>query len=189
MTTQEEKVAELTTNMDTENRDAWYKIGEQGELDFIKTYGKGLRLAINPDKETDKTVPDLLCLKTGLLADLKKLSTPYYMSQKQHGIPPEFCFTFNHTDFIEYCVLHPNDFLIIVWQTFERSMSFNIMVEQEEAVYYVSLLEMKELVKKSGKLHYYNRRENDDKGNAKSSYPFDLRDFNKVNNLHKYSSI
>ena len=165
---------------DTENRNIYYKNSELWELEFIKKYGQRYGIIINPSKQISKFSPDLFILKQSVSADLKLLKAPFYKSKEIYNIPTEYCWTFNPSDLFEYAIKYSDNFGIFIWKTFDKSSQYGIEVIEEEAVYYVSLFDLKRLIKKDGKIHHYIRRMNDTNGNSYGSYGIDLRNLNKL---------
>ena len=54
---------------DTENREEWYREGEEREKDFLKLYGDKLGLILNPCKNLDKTALDFFNKREKMLSD------------------------------------------------------------------------------------------------------------------------
>ena len=165
---------------ETENRSKWYKNANQWEVDFIEKYGEKYGLIINPSKENNKFSPDLFILKSSISAYLKMLKEPFYTSDKVFNIPPQYCWTFNPSDLFEYSVKYSDNFGLFIWQKFEKSKMYGKEIFEIEAVYYVSLFELKKMIQKNSKIHHYVRRMNDTNGNSFGSYGVDLR---KIHNL------
>jgi len=166
--------------IDTEIRKEWYENAEAWEVDFVKKFGDRFTLIINPSKSISKYSPDLFILKTSVSADLKLLKEPFYKSQKIYGIPPKYCWTFNPSDLFEYSAKYCDNFGIFIWKVFEKSSKYNVDIEKEQSVYYVTLFDLKKLIMKSGKIHHYIRRMNDTNGNSFGSYGIDLRKLHKL---------
>lgn len=159
----------------TENREIWYKEAELNELKFIELYGNKLQVIINPSKEINKFAPDLYILKNFTSADLKILKEPFYKSNELFNIPPEYCWTFNPSDFFEYAIKFPDNFGLFIWQSFKESSKFNIKINEVNKIYFCYLFELKNIINKSNKLHHYIKRMNDTNGNSYGSYAIDLR--------------
>jgi len=162
--------------IDTENRTDWYKNADVWEVDFVKKYGEKFGIIINPSKSISKYAPDLFILKTSVSGDLKKLKEPFYKSQEIYDIPSQYCWTFNPSDFFEYTTKYCDNFGIFIWKIFENSSKYNSDIVKEECVYYVTLFELKKIIRKSGKI----RRMNDTNGNSYGSYGIDLRKLRKL---------
>jgi len=167
----------------TEDRNEWYKKADNWEAEFVKKYGNSLSVIINPSKSVSKFAPDLFLLERSVSGDLKILREPFYKSEQIYRIPPQHCWTFNPSDLFEYSTKYSDNFCIYIWKMFQESSRFNIKVEREEAVYYVSLYDLKKLIMSDGKIHHYIRRMNDTNGNSYGSYGIDLRRLNKVDLL------
>jgi hypothetical protein len=84
---------------DLQQRAAWYVQGFKREQVFVNRFGPALELQLNPKKEIDLTVPDLLY--KGNLADLKCQETPFFFANR-FGIDPTFAVTFNLKDALSY---------------------------------------------------------------------------------------
>lgn len=166
--------------IDTEKREGWYKNADNWEIDFVKKYGNRFDVIINPSKNISKYAPDLFILKTSVSGDLKILKEPFYKSQNIYGIPPDYCWTFNPSDLFEYTTKYCDNFGIFIWKQFEKSTKYNIDIDKDESVYYVTLFDLKKIIIKSGKIHHYIRRMNDTNGNSYGSYGIDLRKLHKL---------
>ena len=159
----------------TENREVWYNNADNWEIEFVAKYGEKYGVIINPSKSLSKYAPDLFILKTSVSGDLKMLREPFYTSQQIYNIPPQHCWTFNPSDLFEYSTKYSDDFGIFIWKVFENSSAYSVEIIEEESIYYVSLFELKRILRKSGKIHNYIRRMNDTNGNSYGSYGIDLR--------------
>ena len=164
-----------------EKREVWYERAEQWEIDFVEKYGEKLGLIINPSKKANKYAPDLYILKPSVSADLKLLKEPFYKSQNIYNIPPQHCWTFNPSDFFEYCAKYPDEFGIFIWKNFSDSNNYGVSIVKEETIYYTSLFELKIIIKKYNKIHHYIKRMNDTNGNSYGSHGIDLRLLHKIN--------
>ncbi len=160
---------------ETENREVWYNNADNWEIDFVAKYGEKYGVIINPSKSLSKYAPDLFILKTSVSGDLKMLREPFYTSQQIYNIPPQHCWTFNPSDLFEYTTKYSDDFGIFIWKVFAKSSGYSVDIIAEESIYYVSLFELKRILRKSGKIHNYIRRMNDTNGNSYGSYGIDLR--------------
>lgn len=87
------------TNADLQNRSAWYRHGVKKEMVFAERFGERFKVAINPEKSRNPTVPDLI--HDGHVADLKCQNTPFFFAFKV-GIDPTFAVTFNLKDAYRY---------------------------------------------------------------------------------------
>lgn len=165
---------------DTESRKEWYKNADDWEIEFVKKYGQKFGVIINPSKSISKYAPDLFILKTSISGDLKMLKQPFYKSNEKYNIPPQHCWTFNPSDFFEYTTKYSDNFAIFIWKQFEKTSMYDVDVESEEAVYYVTMYNLKKIIMKDGKIHHYIRRMNDTNGNSYGSYGIDLRKLHKL---------
>lgn len=166
--------------IDTENRSNWYKYAEEWEIEFVRIYGDRFGIIINPSKNVSKYAPDLFTLNNSISADLKMLKEPFYKSNEIYSIPPQHCWTFNPSDLFEYTTKYCDDFGIFIWKIFSESSKYNSNVIAEESVYYITLFELKKIIRKSGKIHHYIRRMNDTNGNSYGSHGIDLRKLHKL---------
>ena len=167
--------------MDTENRNDWYKAAEKWEVDFVDKFGKQLGIIINPSKEVDKCAPDLYILKGSTVADLKVQRTPFFLSEKEYNIPPQYCWTFNVSDLFDYSVRYSDRLVILIWIKYDQDLeNYGVKVAAEESIYATSLFHLKKLVLDEGKVHHYIRRGNDTNGNAYGSHTLDLRRITKI---------
>lgn len=163
----------------TEDRETWYALAEAWEQEFIDKYGERFKVIINPSKSINKYAPDLYCLNSFTSADLKPVFTPFFTSTS-YGIDPNYCLTFNISDLLEYAYAHDERFGLFFWVKFQSAHQYNTVIAEKEEVYYATLGELKDYLRKSGKIHEYSRRVNDTKGNAYASYLVDLRAFRKI---------
>lgn len=161
--------------MNTEIRQGWYIEAEKWEQDFIKKYGETYKLIINPSKSISKYAPDLFMLTNSMSADLKLLKEPFYKSKNIFNIEPQYCWTFNVSDYFSYSAEYPDSFGIFIWKIFEQSNKYGVNINKEESVYYTTLFDLKRIINKEGKIHKYIRRMNDNNGNSYGSYGIDLR--------------
>jgi len=102
--------------------------------------------------------------------DLKTLTTPWIYSERMFGIPPTYAISINRKDLRRYYQLYPNIIIIL-----------DVQYPDYQAAHWTDLDRLKIFVK-SGKvqLHKYQTRIDDDQGNAKDSYIFDVRWFPKL---------
>jgi hypothetical protein len=98
-----------------QNRGVWYKHGNTKEEVFINAYGQTLGVVINPDKENDPTLPDLVFQEH--LADLKCQNTPLFYADKDYKTPAQYAVTFNLKDALHYGPLgkHYERLTIFYW--------------------------------------------------------------------------
>ncbi|MDD4804919.1 MAG: RecQ family ATP-dependent DNA helicase, partial [Candidatus Pacebacteria bacterium] len=145
---------------------------------------------INPKKETDPTVPDLIV--EGQLSDLKTQKTPFFTAYRYHkmenGIPvpynPAYTVTFNHKDYKRYNKLYPDIdiYFWVKWKETSYSSSFgtSVQVANVSGVWIANFDQLKYLIEeKQYHLHEYSKRITR-AGNARDSYLIDLRDLRRL---------
>jgi hypothetical protein len=148
------------------------------EFDFVTKCRDllGLEISINPQKQLDKTAPDLVF--EGCLADLKTQNTPFFTSSR-YGIDPRFCVTFNRKDFERYASMYP-EINIFFWVDWKQLSYKEFSTTHLAGVFKVGFSKLREMVEAGAPEHAYLRRINDKAGNAKTSFLFDVR---KMSNL------
>ncbi|MGF9824781.1 cold shock domain-containing protein [Brevibacillus agri] len=165
---------------DTEDKQYWCRKGEQEEEAFIREIVPkiGKRLIIHPGKKSRKTIIDLYDLDRNIEADLKTQTTPFFSAGK-YGLNPEFTVTFNHKDYEYYKNNYPN--AIIYWWVNWLQLSWgNFKVDPLYGVWEVPFRTLQVMIEnRQVPLHEYIHRKDDDV-NAKSSYLFDLRHFQRL---------
>jgi len=181
-----------TVMHDTEDRAWWYKYGEMGERYFVENICPEFNLdaQINPEKERDPTVPDLVV--DGQLSDLKTQKTPFFTAFRYHkmenGVPvpydPAYTVTFNHKDYKRYNKLYPDIdiYFWVKWKDTSYSSSFGttVQVAPVSGVWVASFDQLKCLIEeKQYHLHEYGKRISR-AGNARDSYLIDLRDLRRL---------
>lgn len=167
---------------DTEDRYEWYGIGENLERHFVDKCRSELQwdIMINPEKEIDPTVPDLIY--NGQLADLKTQQTPFFTASR-YGIDPQFAVTFNRKDYVRYSQMYP-ELIILFWVDWQELTWRDRVVEYHGGIYVTPFREIVTLIENGAKEHFYSRRRNDNRGNAKSSFIFDVRNFQSLVTSH-----
>lgn len=166
--------------MNTESREDWYEAGEGWEKAFVASYGETFGVILNPAKEKYKWAPDLFILKNSEAADLKFSANPFYKAEEKYGIPAQHAFSFNVSDFFEYCAKRSDRFGLFFWRSWLGSEKYGVSVTSVNEVYYCTLAELKHLVEREGKIHHYIRRGNDTNGNAYGSIGIDLRKLTRI---------
>lgn len=162
----------------TEDRYWWYSHGEKLEKVFSQFCVEELKLdlIINPEKETNPIVPDLLFENE--LADLKTQNVPFFMSTK-YGMEPKYTVTFNRKDYKRYSTLYPN-ITIFFWVNWTQTTWNDKSVEFLYGVYKVKFQDLAKMIEDGVPEHYYKNRVDDNNRNAKSSFLLDVRKFEKV---------
>ncbi|WP_300667078.1 hypothetical protein [Fluviicola sp.] len=162
---------------DLQDKLRWCVDGETKEQAFVRRYGLELGYQMNPTKVTDPYAPDLLFTKDNLLTDLKSQHTPFFKSQSLYGIEPTYAVVFNVKDKERYIEHYPNiDILYYIeWvalkaDIYGKSFQVNPLV----GVYRISFKNLLTILDDK-KIHKYQQRVGDTKGNARDSYVIDIR--------------
>ena len=152
--------------MDNQDKAAWCEAGEKAEGDFVaQNQIDGWGISWNPAKHKDKYAHDLLGV---IPMDLKTMKTPFRKAETLYGIPANRAVTINEKDFIRYSENHPN--ILILCDV------------QYIGAQYILTVDRARRLLKSGKArrHEYKDRVDDEDGNAKCSYVFDVDDLDKL---------
>lgn len=173
--------------IDTEDKDAWCRKGEELERDFVARIvpliGRDVR--INPEKATNPYVIDLHDYDNDRPADLKSFMTPFFTcaryKQDEAGRPlkrrldPRLTITFDAKDYRRYCELYPecDIYLYVHW---EQLAYRNIAIEPLEGVWVARFADMRAKIKRRELVHHDYLRRQGDPRNANDCYLFDLRD-------------
>jgi len=159
---------------DPEDKDWWLNSGERLEHQFVQMLAteKVAKVELNPDKLNDPTAPDLLL--DGQLADLKSQRTPFF-SANRYSKDPRWTVTYNRKDLERYASLYPN-IQILFWVVWEQLSYHSYSVEPLSGVWLTSNAEILARIKAGAPEHRYVRRQEDQLGNAKSSFLLDLRE-------------
>jgi cold shock CspA family protein len=164
----------------TEDKFAWCLEGEKLEEAFVREIVPkiGRNLIIHPDKKYKPTSIDLYNPDTKEISDLKTQNTPFFTSTR-FGFDPTYTVTFNKKDYNRYKKVYPN--AIIYWYVKWNQLTWkNLSVQPLEGVWEVPFCVMAKAIETGhAYLHVYENRKNDDE-NAKDSYLFDLRGFNRL---------
>lgn len=160
---------------DTEDKRWWMREGEVLEQQFVKLCQEslGIEAEINPDKRADPTVADLIV--QGRLADLKAQQTPFFTARR-YGLDPQYCVTFNRKDYVRYLSLYP-ELDVFFWVNWRQTSWRDIEVQPMVGVYLVAFDSLCRRISYGVPEHSYVRRTDDHKGNARSSFLFDVRSF------------
>ena len=154
--------------MENEDKEAWCRLGEEYERLFLKKQSfDGVRFKLNPQKIDDKFTHDFLM---GARCDLKTIRTAWKKADQLFGIPNQYAISINHKDIQRYHKLYPNIFLLLEIQT-----------ELYQGYHLTDLFRLKVYVKKGlAKRHFYQNRQDDNLGNARSSWVFNALWFPKI---------
>lgn len=170
-----------STQFNTEDRDKWYKWGEEREGDFLSIIRQatGRDIRRNPEKDTCPWAIDLYDYTAQRPADLKTQRKPFFTAGKYcHGsiwYDPAFTVTFNKKDYEHYKRKNPSCD-IYFWIDWEQLEYRDITVPHVQGIWRASFSQMAEKIERGQvALHAYQHRIHDDH-NAKESYLFDLRD-------------
>lgn len=166
---------------DNEDKAWWIEHGLALEHIFVEQVCPkiGLNARMNPDKERDPMVHDLII--NNRIADLKTQNTPFYTAsqyKKADGTRynPSRTVTFNYKDMIRYKHLYPH-ILIAFWVNWPDSEKYGIEVNAINGVWLADLDRLEELMEEGRmRIHNYQNRVDDVVGNAKVSYLIDLFD-------------
>lgn len=173
--------------INNEDKQAWCEYGAELEPEFCRRVsGKsyGILCRMNPEKQDDPYAYDL---RLTLKADLKTQKTPIFKAMKLYGIAPHFAVTLNVKDVVRYRTLYPN-IMVIFDVRYENSETviggYTYRCEEHKGIYLANLPHIQRLI--DGNLCgliLYQARTDDDGGNAKSSYVFDVRYFTPLKEL------
>lgn len=163
-------------NKNVEDKIAWCRKGEKMEVGFIREYGQQIGYAMNPAKELNAFVPDLISTETQILADLKTQHSPFFQAPARYGIDARFAVVFNVKDRRRYEAKYPDIDIIyyVDWIPVRAEIYANrYEIEPLFGIYKTSFRQLLALLDRS-KVHTYGKRIGD-KVNANDSYIFDIR--------------
>lgn len=165
----------------TEDKGWWCHHGEKLEETFVEICKSklGINVFINPEKATNRYAHDLIFVdKNGVerIADLKTQNTPFFTAAR-YDIDPRYAVTFNRKDYERYKSLYP-EIVIFYWIDWKQLEWRGNKIEYLGGIYVLPFPTMMKKIE-SGQIpeHSYIFRRNDTAGNAKSSFVFDLHDF------------
>lgn len=168
----------------TEDKTFWVNHGRSDEDVFVSDIAPriGLVAMINPEKKTNPYVPDLVV--NNQLAELKHQTTPFFKAEILYKISNQYAVTFNKKDYLNYSANHP-DLIIYYWVNWkELSKTIRgeiISVKPLIGVWRIPFSFFSSRIEENkAPLHTYIRRVEDNEGNAKDRYLFDLREFECV---------
>ena len=178
--------------IDTEDKAKWCEEGRRLEDEFVRLMSEHshLSIKINPAKDDDPKVPDLMVPGYGA-CDLKSIRTPFFTADK-YGVDPNDAITLNAKDVIRYRSMYPGlgIFFWVQWDTLSISLKRSKPVTYKWAVYFAELQDILALVDSGiAKSHAYQRRNTkgqdgpkrlqrigmDESKNAISSYVIDSK--------------
>lgn len=168
----------MTTLHNVEDKHWWFQHGVMLEHQFVSMCNDHLSMnaCINPDKEFNPTVPDLIV--DGRLSDLKSQNTPFFTASR-YGIDPRYAVTFNRKDFDYYWRMYPS-IVIFFWIDWKTTRWNDRSVEYHGGVYRAAFPEIVRLIENGAPEHTYRNRVDDKQGNAKSSFILDVRCFDLI---------
>ena len=153
-----QQVTPLILMHDTEDKGAWCKHGEVKEKLFVsRLFDTGASVLLNPAKSTDPYTHDLFLM---LQCDVKNCTTPFRTAFEKFGIQPSDAVTLNVKDVERYKEKYPN--ICIIFDVNHEFYTGTHMVLLKSLLLRIA----------TGKvpIHRYERRINDELGNAKDSY-------------------
>lgn len=156
-----------------EDRNPWYKLGNDYERQFCDTVAPsiGLEAVINPEKANNPKVPDLIV--NGWLSELKVRTSPFYTAREKFGIDPQYCFMINCKDLDYYNRCYP-DLLIYFWVKYANSCvtlgNRVYSIQSMNGIWCASVREINKATNRGifGKLSW---------GSGRDSYALNLGDF------------
>jgi hypothetical protein len=164
--------------IDTENKLGWCEQAEVDERHFVMLFGHTLNLMVNPEKEKNKFVPDLMHKKNRTVCELKIRRTPFFTAHMKYAVSIQHAVTINKGDIEYYQKEYPG--LPVYWWVQWNDLKYgDIEVKPMHGVWGIRLEELAELCDK-GPLHEYERRKNDTTGNAKESYVISLENMTQL---------
>jgi hypothetical protein len=164
--------------MDTEDKQAWCDYGSRAEQTFAigRLFDLGLSGAINLEKRSNPYTHDLF---VNFPVDLKTVRTPLFKAMDLYGLDPQYTITFNEKDGKRYRSLYPNIIVIfdIDWDSTEMNIDGRVYRVNPMKMTVAGFLDdIRQAIEKSGKHKIvYQRRLNDEDGNAKQSWVLDAR--------------
>jgi hypothetical protein len=167
----------------TEHKAHWVEeFGIKTEARFLQTLWKhGIDAIINPAKREDPTAHDLSLIAWP--GDLKTVETPLFKAQALYDSDPQYTVTLNVRDVEEYDVYNPHIMLFfhLLWEKETEKVigSTRYSVKPMQGVWMV-WLPMFHVFSEQMPVINYQRREDDQNGNAKNSYVFDVRLFPRL---------
>lgn len=169
--------------LNTEDKQAWCDLGAEAEHSFCR--GRlddlGLLGVINPLKKENPYVHDLFI---SFKADLKTIRTPLFKSRDLYGLDPQYTVTFNDKDMRRYQERYPNIIVVfdVKWEETKKMIDgVAYTVDPMHITVAGFLSDIRRAIKSCGShKHIYQRRINDNEGNAKESWVFDVRQLHSL---------
>lgn len=169
--------------MNNEDKLAWCEYGEKTEHLFSqqKLFELGLAGHVNLEKKTNPYTHDLF---VQFPVDLKTVTTPLFMSQEMYNLDPQYTVTFNHKDAVRYKNLYPNIIIVfdVNWQELTKEINGKVYTVAPMNITVAGFIsDVSRAVRKCGnKKIIYKNRIDDQLGNAKESWVFDIRNLHKI---------
>ena len=157
---------------DTEDKTWWIGWGNQKEQDFLKLCAREAILPGIKKSSGSKFRPEYTY--QGGYLDLKTVETPFFLAQKHYGVDSNFAVSLNKPDVLDCTYKYPKCQLVF-WVQWVSEIKYGVAVETRHEIRFLSYERMRELVSHAPE-HIYQKRIDDNKGNAKESYILDLRD-------------
>lgn len=169
--------------MNTEDKRAWCEYGDEAERAFSigRLFDLGLSGAVNLEKRTNPYAHDLF---VSFPTDLKTVRTPLFKARELYGLDPQYTITFNDKDAKRYLELYPDIVVVfdILWEVTDKEIDgFPYRVDPMHLTVAGFLSDIRQAIRKDGNHKIvYQRRVNDQEGNAKESWVFDARHLHKL---------
>ncbi|NDV43081.1 hypothetical protein [Flagellimonas sediminis] len=162
---------QIVTQHNLQDKGVWCRKGASKEVVFVDKFGQDLGLIINPAKQDDPFVPDLLNTTNGLLADLKTQNTPFFQAKPRFNYDPQYTVVFNGKDRGRYKEKYPEIeiYFAVDWQAIKFKGSNTIEVKPMTGIWFIPFPKLDALLDEAP-FHYYVQRRHDQLGNAKGSY-------------------
>ena len=169
--------------MDTEDKKAWCDKGAMEERMFAvgRLFDLGVTGEVNLEKKEDPYTHDLF---VRFQADLKSVRTPLFRAKELYGIDPQFAVTFNLKDGTRYATKYPNIIVMfdIDWQETSKNIGGVVYTVTPMRETFLGFLDdiRKAISLDGNKRIDYHRRVDDEQGNARSSWVFDVRRLHRM---------
>ena len=157
---------------DTEDKTWWIGWGNQKEQDFLSLCAREGILPGIAASSGPRFYPEYTYQSRYL--DLKTVETPFFLAQKHYGVDSNFAVSLNKPDVLDCTYKYPKCQLVF-WIQWASEIKYGVEVETRHEIRFLPYERMRELVSHAP-VHVYQKRIDDNKGNAKESYILDLRD-------------
>jgi hypothetical protein len=169
--------------MNNEDKLAWCAYGEETEHVFSqqRLFDLGLAGHVNLEKKTNPYTHDLF---VQFPVDLKTVTTPLFMAREMYDLDPQYTVTINHKDVTRYKQLYPNILIMfdVNWKELSKEINGNVYTVAPMTTTVAGFVsDVRRAVQKCGnKKIIYKNRIDDNSGNAKESWVFDIRHLHQV---------